>query len=116
MDSHKLREEVWYLKMELEDAKEAFQIKSAQADAQAAQIQRLRSEVCTKELQLNEARRILDGTLKDLRTEMDAAKTSQGIGMGKPDVRVSMYDGHEAASHSVVNPASQSVRGLLTLP
>ncbi|KAL8920225.1 MAG: hypothetical protein Q9208_006390 [Pyrenodesmia sp. 3 TL-2023] len=79
MDSNNLREELWKLKMELEDAKEALQIKSAQADSRAAQIQRLRSEVCTKDLQLSEARRILDVTLKELQVDLDAVKTSRGI-------------------------------------
>ncbi|KAL8761398.1 MAG: hypothetical protein Q9184_002493 [Pyrenodesmia sp. 2 TL-2023] len=103
MDSNKLREQVWYLKTKLEDAKEAVQMKSAQAEAQATQIQRLRSEFCTKELQLNEARRILDVTLKDLKSEIDAAKTSQGIGLGKLDVRVSMHDGRELPAESISN-------------
>lgn len=99
-----LQEEVWSLKMELEDAKETIQIKSTQAAAQAEELRRLRWEIRIKDLQLNETRRVLAGRLEGLKVDIDSFKIRARPVVAKPSEQASMLDHHGTASQSVIEP------------
>ncbi len=106
MSSTTLQEEVWSLKIKLDDAKDTIQIKSAQAEAQAGELRRLRWENHTKDIQLNETRRVLAETLKGPKVDIDNVKIQARSSGANSSEQASAHDHHGTASPSVREPPS----------